>query len=175
MKRRTWKRVLAALLICVTLVTGPFHAFASTDQSKSKAVSEEETGNAYTDAELRLMSAIIFCEAGAESYAGKVAVGIVVMNRVRSNKFPNTIKGVIYQKNQFTPTRNGMLKRALQQYDSGKFTQKNHLASIKAAKKVLNGCRTVTLNGKEVNMKSYLFFSVYLKGSRLKIGHHRFK
>jgi spore germination cell wall hydrolase CwlJ-like protein len=174
MKRKTWKRVVAALLVCVTLASSPFHAFASGDKNTGVTESKDEE-KAYTDAELRLMSAIIFCEAGSESYAGKVAVGIVVMNRVRSGKFPDTIKGVIYQKNQFSPVRNGMLKKALKLYDSGKFTQKNHLASIKAAKKVLNGCTTVTLNGKETEMKSYLFFSVYLKGSRLKIGHHRFK
>ncbi|HBI60391.1 MAG TPA: hypothetical protein DDY31_04125, partial [Lachnospiraceae bacterium] len=45
---------------------------------------------------------------------------IVVMNRVASKSFPNTIKKVIYQKGQFSPVRNGSLKKRLKQYDSGK-------------------------------------------------------
>lgn len=55
------------------------------------------------------MASIINCEAGSEPYQGKVAVGIVVMNRVSSKSFPNSIKGVIYQKGQFSPVRNGSL------------------------------------------------------------------
>ena len=68
--------------------------------------------NSYTKAELRLMSAIIFCESNVEPYAGKLAVGIVVMNRVESKAFPNTIKNVIYQRRQFSPVHNGALKKA---------------------------------------------------------------
>jgi spore germination cell wall hydrolase CwlJ-like protein len=177
MKFKTWKRTVTVALVCLTLISSPFHAMAS--QDKNKEITEcnevEETKESYTKAELRLLSAIIFCEAGSESYTGKVAVGIVVMNRVRSSKFPNTIKEVVYQKNQFSPARNGMLKKALNNYDNGKFTMKNHLDSIKAAKKVLEGCTTVTVKGKKVNMKSYYFFSRYLSNRKLKIGHHMFK
>lgn len=57
------------------------------------------------------MASIINCEAGGESYQGQVAVGIVVMNRVRSKQFPNTIRKVIYQRGQFSPVRNGMLRK----------------------------------------------------------------
>ena len=59
------------------------------------------------------MAAIIYCEAGAEPYQGKVAVGAVIMNRVRSSRFPNTISGVIYQKGQFGPAITGKLGRVL--------------------------------------------------------------
>jgi spore germination cell wall hydrolase CwlJ-like protein len=180
MKMKTWKSVLAALLVCTTLVYSPsFHALASEDQSKSTGVSEnkdsEEEEDEYTEAELRLMSALIFCEAGSEPYAGKVAVGIVVMNRVRSSKFPDTVKGVIYQRGQFSPARSGMLDTALEKYDNGKFTQKNHLDSIKAAKKALKGATSVTIDGKSTSLKGYLFFSTYLKNKKLKIGNHMFK
>lgn len=58
---------------------------------------------------LKLLAAIIFCEAGNQSYEGQVAVGAVIMNRVNSSKFPNTIEEVIYQKGQFTPAQNGWL------------------------------------------------------------------
>ncbi len=49
----------------------------------------------YTDKDLKYMAAIIYCEAGNQSYAGKVAVGCVVMNRVKSSRFPNTVLRVI--------------------------------------------------------------------------------
>jgi spore germination cell wall hydrolase CwlJ-like protein len=97
------------------------------------------------------------------------------MNRVRSSRFPNTVKGVIYQKSQFSPASSGMLDTALEKYDSGKFTQKNHLDSIKAAKKALKGDTSVTISGKSTSLKSYLFFSTYLKNRKLKIGNHMFK
>ena len=130
----------------------------------------------YTKAELRLMSSIIFCEANIEPYAGKLAVGIVVMNRVASKDFANSVKGVIYERGQFSPVRNGALKRALARYDAGKFTSKNEKQCIKAAKLALEGEKTVTLSGgKRLNMKSYHFFSVYLRGARLKIKGHRIK
>ena len=50
-----------------------------------------------------LLAALIFCEAGNQPYEGQVAVGAVVMNRVRSGSFPNTITEVIYQSGQITP------------------------------------------------------------------------
>ena len=57
--------------------------------------------------ELKLLANIIYCEAGSESYVGKVAVGNVIMNRVKSASQPNTITEVVYAKGQFSPVRNG--------------------------------------------------------------------
>lgn len=54
-----------------------------------------------------LLAALIECEAGGESYEGKIAVGAVVMNRARSSEFPDSISGVIYQNRQFTPVASG--------------------------------------------------------------------
>ena len=70
----------------------------------------------YTPAEgeAYLLAAIIQCEAWGEPYEGKLAVGSVVMNRVAHSKFPNTITGVIYQKNQFAPVASGRLAYRLQ-------------------------------------------------------------
>lgn len=73
-----------------------------------------------------LMAAIIYCEAGAEPYQGKVAVGAVIMNRVRSSRFPNTISGVIYQRGQFGPAITGKLGRVLA---SGKATAECYKAA----------------------------------------------
>ena len=60
-----------------------------------------------------LLANLIYCEAGGESYAGQLAVGAVVMNRVMSGAFPDTISGVIYQSGQFEPVSNGRLALAL--------------------------------------------------------------
>ena len=58
----------------------------------------------YTDEELDLLARLIYSESGTESYITKLCVGSVVMNRVDDNNFPNTIREVIYQKNQFSVT-----------------------------------------------------------------------
>lgn len=72
----------------------------------------------YTNTELKYMACIIQAEAGNQPYSGKVAVGNVIMNRVKSSAFPNTIKEVIYQGNgkQFSPVGNGSYSRFLREY-----------------------------------------------------------
>lgn len=65
--------------------------------------------------ELDLLAAIIQCEAGGESHTGKVAVGAVIMNRVRSGQFPNSISEVVYQSGQFSPVASGRLADVLSQ------------------------------------------------------------
>ena len=60
-----------------------------------------------------LLACIIYCEAGNQPYTGQVAVGAVVMNRVRSAAFPNTVSGVIYQPRQFSPVASGRLATRL--------------------------------------------------------------
>lgn len=129
----------------------------------------------YNKSDLRLMASIINCEAGAESYQGKVAVGIVVMNRVSSKAFPNTIRKVIYQKGQFSPVRNGALKKRLAQYDAGKTKNRQWKDCIKAAKNVLSGQDYIMYRGNKKNFDSFYFFSVYLSGARFRLGGHRFK
>lgn len=54
---------------------------------------------------------MVEAEACGEPYEGKLAVATVVINRVNSKNFPNTIHGVIYQKNQFSPVANGSINR----------------------------------------------------------------
>ncbi len=66
-----------------------------------------------SESDLTLLAALIYCEAGGEIYEGQVAVGCVVMNRVRSSAFPNTVSGVIYQSNQFSPVASGRLATVL--------------------------------------------------------------
>lgn len=64
-------------------------------------------------ADQELLAALIFCEAGNQPYEGQVAVGAVVMNRVHSNVYPNSIAEVIYQSGQFTPAMTGWLDTIL--------------------------------------------------------------
>ena len=68
----------------------------------------------YADDAVYWLARIINAEAGGESMQGKIAVGNVVLNRVRSNQFPNTIYSVIFDKKygvQFAPTANGMINK----------------------------------------------------------------
>lgn len=60
-----------------------------------------------------LLAAIIYCEAGNQPHDGKVGVGAVILNRVRSGSYPNSIREVIYQRGQFGPAITGKLDRVL--------------------------------------------------------------
>ena len=60
-----------------------------------------------------LLANLIYCEAGGEPYEGQVAVGAVVINRVLSSIYPDTVTGVIYQRHQFSPVDYGTLANAL--------------------------------------------------------------
>lgn len=63
----------------------------------------------YSGSDVDLLAALIYCEAGNQSEEGKIAVGQVVMNRVASSSFANSISGVIYESGQFTPAGSGWL------------------------------------------------------------------
>lgn len=121
--------------------------------------------------ELRLMSAIIWCEAGNQCEAGKQAVGIVVMNRVDSASFANTVEDVIYEPGQFRPKEDGSLRKALKMYDNGELPQE----CIDIAKFCLEGNTVITYNGKSIDMSEYLFFARYRPDATLIIEDHQFK
>lgn len=71
----------------------------------------QEGGSYYDEDLLYWLSRIIHAESGTQSMTGKLAVGNVVMNRLASPNFPNTIKGVLFQKNQFSPAMSGSIYR----------------------------------------------------------------
>lgn len=85
-------------------------AAEETEADGSQAAAQEVS---VSTSDLDLMAAIIECEAGGESYEGKVGVGAVIMNRIRSGEFPNTLSEVIYQSGQFEPTWTGKLSNVL--------------------------------------------------------------
>lgn len=67
----------------------------------------------FAEGDRYLLANLIYCEAGSEPYEGKVAVGAVVINRVLSSVYPDTVVGVIYQNKQFSPVASGRLALAL--------------------------------------------------------------
>ena len=83
-----------------------------------------------------LLAALIQCEAGNQPYEGKLAVGAVVMNRVRSGGYPNTIQGVIYASGQFKPAGNGKVAKRL---ESGGIQE----SCIQAAREAIAGASNV--------------------------------
>ena len=67
----------------------------------------------FAEGDRYLLANLIYCEAGGESFAGQVAVGAVVINRVLSSVYPDSVVGVIYQGGQFSPVASGRLAAAL--------------------------------------------------------------
>lgn len=107
-----------------------------TDSNSGNGSGGDGSGSAAASAgDLELLSTIIYCEAGNQSYEGQLAVGSVIMNRVASSSFPNSISGVIYQSGQFSPVASGRFAHALAAGLG------SHCTS--AAQAVLNGNRTV--------------------------------
>lgn len=84
-------------------------------------------GGSASSSDLNLLSRLVYGEARGEQYKGQVAVAAVVLNRVKSSKFPNTVAGVIYQKGAFDVVSDGQINLSPNQ------TAKN------AAQDALNG------------------------------------
>lgn len=97
--------------------------------------SDASGGGTVNASDVAMMAALIQCEAGGESYEGKLAVGSVVMNRVDSSYFPDTVVGVIYQSGQFSPVASGRFAVVL---SSGA-----DASCVQAATEVLAGTRTL--------------------------------
>lgn len=106
-----------------------------------------------------LLANLIYCEAGGEPYAGKLAVGAVVINRVLSSVYPDTVTGVIYQRAQFSPVASGRLALALAE---GRATQ----ACYDAADEAMSGVS---------NVGDCVYFRTPIEGlSGISIGGHIF-
>ena len=90
----------------------------------------------FAEGDRYLLANLIYCEAGGESYAGQLAVGAVVINRVLSSVYPDTVVGVIYQSKQFSPVASGRLELALAQ-------DKATASCYKAADEAMSGVTNV--------------------------------
>ena len=82
-------------------------------QAAANSVWRDISEVSFAEGDRKLLANLIYCEAGGEPYEGKVAVGSVVINRVLSSQFPDTVVGVIYQSRQFSPVGSGRLALAL--------------------------------------------------------------
>ena len=71
--------------------------------------SSNSSSSSSNSSNLNLISRFVYAEARGESYSGQVAVAAVILNRVKSSKFPNTVSGVVYQQGAFTCVSDGQI------------------------------------------------------------------
>lgn len=103
--------------------------------AEAKRVQRKEAVMA-TASELEILAALIQCEAGGEPYEGQVAVGAVVMNRVRSGGYPNSITEVIYASGQFVPASGGRMESLI-------LNKTTRASCVQAAQEAINGACNV--------------------------------
>ena len=120
------------------------------------AAAAQAEAEAAQQAEKELLASLIFCEAGNQPYEGQVAVGAVVLNRVKSSVYPNSVSEVIYQSGQFSPAMSGWLDRV--RANAG-YSE----SALQAAEDALNGSNPVG---------DCLYFST--GGYGMQIGDHFF-
>ena len=124
-------------------------------QSKWRDISEVQ----FAEGDRYLLANLIYCEAGGESYAGQLAVGAVVINRVLSGVYPDTVTGVIYQNRQFSPAGSGRLALALSE-------NRATAACYKAADEAMAG---------QTNVGNCVYFRTPIEGlTGIRIGGHIF-
>ena len=132
---------------------------------KAMGISTSSTSSStdsYSSADVLLLARLIYGEARGESYVGQVAVGAVVMNRVRSSSFPNTISGVIYQRYAFTAV------------DDGQINLTPNETAKKAAKDALNGWDPTYGSIYYYNPKTATSAWIFTRPVTVTIGNHVF-
>ena len=97
--------------------------------SETKVMLVNAASGSISSSDVQLIARAINGEARGEPYEGQVAVGAVIMNRVKSSKFPNTISGVIYQQGAFTAVSDGQINVAIAKEST----------VVKAAQDAING------------------------------------
>ena len=100
------KRILKTSLMLITLIL-MFYIFSNNNFGEESHVQAASSANQSSD--IQLMARAINGEARGEPYEGQVAVGAVILNRVKDSRFPNTIAGVIYQSGAFTAVSDGQI------------------------------------------------------------------
>ena len=118
------KTIVIAIIVIASILTYISITNINSQTSKTYAAS---SGRQASD--LQLMARAINGEARGEPYEGQVAVGAVILNRVKSPKFPNTIAGVIYQSGAFTAVSDGQINVPIAENST----------AYKAAQDALNG------------------------------------
>ncbi len=124
-------------------------------KKSSKTTTTDQGAVASASNDVMLLAALIQCEAGRESYEGQLAVGAVVMNRVRSGSYPGSVSGVINQPSQFPPATNGRVAGVLASGPSS--------SCVQAAQAAIGG---------QSNVGGATHFG--RSGSGVQIGNHNF-
>ena len=117
---------ISTILVVLFLV---FILFINIKEQNVENSSVFAASKSSTTSDLQLMARAINGEARGEPYEGQVAVGAVILNRVKSSKFPNTIAGVIYQSGAFTAVADGQINVPIQEGST----------VLKAAQDAMNG------------------------------------
>jgi spore germination cell wall hydrolase CwlJ-like protein/uncharacterized protein YgiM (DUF1202 family) len=146
--------------------------FKAAERAKKETEVKHQDSVNYSNTELKLLACLVHSEAGTQGYEGKLAVANVVLNRVKSSKYPDSIKSVIYQSGQFSVAASGSLSKQLNNYDN--YCSTSQSLSIKAAKAALEGSN---------NIGTRLYFHSYKaavkkgyddKSTSVKLGDHLF-
>ncbi len=127
---------------------------AKEEEAKKRKAAEEK---AASSSDVAILAALVQLEAGGESFEGKLAVASVVMNRVRSGGYPNSVQGVVYQSGQFPPASSGRMAALVSGGASAD--------CVKAAKQAIGGVS---------NIGSLTHFHSARLGGSVVIGNHAF-
>ena len=128
----------------------------------SSSNSSSGSVNGYSSSDVKLLARLIFAEARGESYQGQVAVGAVVLNRVKNPSFPNTISGVIYQPYAFTCVNDGQINLSPNQ------------TALNAARDAMNGWDPSYGSLYYYNPKIATSSWIYSRPTVVTIGNHVF-
>lgn len=120
------KIILKIVIILLTIATISLTVFGILELLGQEPVKASNSGNT---SDVQLLARAINGEARGEPYEGQVAVGAVILNRVKDSKFPNTIAGVIYQSGAFTAVADGQINVPIEE----------GATVVKAARDALNG------------------------------------
>ena len=120
------KKILKCILIVIVLIILITLLINLHENSKEKTMASSSSSNT---SDVQLMARAINGEARGEPYEGQVAVGAVILNRVKDSRFPNTIAGVIYQSGAFTAVSDGQINVPIEEGST----------VVKAARDALNG------------------------------------
>ena len=136
-----------------------------TDQSSTSTKKNTDQSSITNSGDMEeLLARLINAEARGEPYKGQVAVGAVVLNRVKSSSFPDTISGVIYQKGQFSSVTDGQINKAIDK-DSTVY---------EAARDAINGVDPTNGCLYFYNPKTAKSSWIYSRPVVITIGKHRF-
>lgn len=122
--KRNFKSILGITFTMIILIFAFIQLFSNFGVEKVEASS-----NSSSTSDVQLIARAINGEARGEPYEGQVAVGAVILNRVKSSKFPNTISGVIYEPGAFTAVADGQINVPIEEGST----------VVKAARDALNG------------------------------------